>query len=103
MTEKGLLDRASATRPRESKLVVEGTGPKARSVNLAGEVIVKDPDVLGGTPVFRGTRVPFQALLDYLEGGQNLDEFIDDFPTVTREAAISALELAISVLAGQLG
>ena len=66
-------------------------------------VIVKDPDVLGGTPVFRGTRVPFRALLDYLEGGQNLDEFIDDFPTVTREAAISALELANSVLAGQLG
>jgi uncharacterized protein (DUF433 family) len=83
--------------------VLRATGPKARSVNLAGEVIVKDPDVLGGTPVFRGTRVPFQALLDYLEGGQNLDEFIDDFPTVTREAAISALELANSVLAGQLG
>jgi uncharacterized protein (DUF433 family) len=60
-------------------------------VNLSDEVIVKDPDVLGGTPVFRGTRVPFQALLDYLEGGQTLDEFIDDFPTVTREAAISAL------------
>ena len=79
------------------------TGPKARSVNLAGEVIVKDPDVLGGAPVFRGTRVPFQALLDYLEGGQNLDEFIDDFPTVTRVAAISALELANSVLTGQLG
>ena len=79
------------------------SGPKVRSVNLVGEVIVKDPDVLGGTPVFRGTRVPFQALLDYLEGGQNLDEFIDDFPTVTREAAISALELAKSVLVGQLG
>jgi uncharacterized protein (DUF433 family) len=83
--------------------VLGATGPKARSVNLAGEVIVKDPDVLGGTPVFRGTRVPFQALLDYLEGGQTLDEFIDDFPTVAREAAISALELAISVLAGHLG
>ncbi len=83
--------------------MLRATGPKARSVNLAGEVIVKDPDVLGGTPVFRGTRVPFQALLDYLEGGQNLNEFIDDFPTVTREAAMSALELAISVLTGQLG
>ena len=79
------------------------SGPRARGMNLAGEVIVKDPDVLGGTPVFRGTRVPFHALLDYLEGGQTLDEFIDDFPTVAREAAISALELAISVLAGQLG
>jgi uncharacterized protein (DUF433 family) len=89
--------------PFESKLVSRATGSKARSVNLAGEVIVKDPDVLGGSPVFRGTRVPFQALLDYLEGGQNLDEFIDDFPTVTREAAVSALELANSVLAGQFG
>ena len=71
-------------------------------VNLSHEVIVKDLDILGGTPVFRGTRVPFQALLDYLEGGETLDEFIDDFPTVSREAAISALELAKSVLVGQL-
>ena len=67
------------------------------------QVIVKDPDLLGGTPVFRGTRVPFQALLDYLEGGQTLDEFIDDFPTVTPQAAIAALELAKSVLVSQLG
>jgi uncharacterized protein (DUF433 family) len=59
----------------------------------ANQVIVKDPDILGGTPVFRGTRVPFQAMLDYLEGGQTLAEFLDDFPTVTREAAISALEI----------
>jgi uncharacterized protein (DUF433 family) len=66
-------------------------------------IIVKDQDILGGTPVFRGTRVPFQALLDYLEGGQNLDEFLDDFPTVTREAAVAALELAKSVLVSQLG
>ncbi len=66
------------------------------------EVIVKDPDILGGTPVFRGTRVPFQALIDYLEGGQNLDEFLDDFPTVKREAAIASLELAKDVLVGQL-
>jgi uncharacterized protein (DUF433 family) len=57
-------------------------------------VITRDPDILGGTPVFRGTRVPFQALLDYIEGGQTLDEFLDDFPTVTREAAIDALEHA---------
>jgi uncharacterized protein (DUF433 family) len=83
--------------------VVKATGPKAPRVNLSDEVLVKDPDILGGTPVFRGTRVPFQALLDYLEGGQTLDEFLDDFPTVTREAAISALELAKSVLVGQLG
>jgi uncharacterized protein (DUF433 family) len=59
---------------------------------VADSVITKDPDILGGTPVFAGTRVPFQALLDYLEGGDTLDEFLDDFPTVTREAAIAALE-----------
>ena len=67
------------------------------------EVIVKDAEILGGTPVFRGTRVPFQALLDYLEGGHTLDEFLDDFPTVSREAAISALEVAKSLLVGRLG
>ncbi len=66
-------------------------------------VIVRNPEILGGTAVFRGTRVPFQALLDYLEGGETLDEFLDDFPTVTREAATSALELAKSLVVGQLG
>ncbi len=69
----------------------------------ATEIIVRDPGILGGTPVFRGTRVPFQALLDYLEGGQTLDEFLDDFPTVTREAAVAALEIAKALLVGQLG
>jgi uncharacterized protein (DUF433 family) len=57
-------------------------------------IIVKDPNVLGGTPLFRNTRVPFQALLDYLEGGQRLDDFLNDFPTVSREEAIAALEEA---------
>ena len=66
-------------------------------------IIVKDPEILGGTAVFRGTRVPFQMLLDYLEGGQTLDEFLEDFPTVTREAAIAALELAKSLVVGELG
>ncbi len=67
------------------------------------DIIVRDPEILGGTPVFRGTRVPFDALLDYLEGGQNLDEFLDDFPTVSRSAAVAALESAKSLLVGQLG
>lgn len=71
-------------------------------MSRANEVIVKT-DVLGGAAVFRGTRVPFQALLDYLEGGQTLDEFLDDFPTVARAAAISTLELAKSLLVRQLG
>ena len=56
--------------------------------------IVRDPEILSGTPVFRGTRVPFQALLDYLDGGQTLEEFLDDFPTVNRESAVLVLEEA---------
>lgn len=55
--------------------------------------IVRDPKILGGAPVFRKTRVPFQALLDYLEEGQTLNDFLVDFPTVSR-AAIAALEQA---------
>jgi len=66
---------------------------QGRMASLNG-VITRDPEILGGTPVFRGTRVPFKALLDYNEGGQTLDQFLDDFPTVTHEAAIDALEHA---------
>jgi uncharacterized protein (DUF433 family) len=73
------------------------------NVPSINNVIIRDRDVLGGTPVFRGTRVPFQALLDYLEGGQTLNEFLDDFPTVTREAAIHALEHAKTLLVSELG
>ena len=63
--------------------------------------IIKDPDILGGEPVFRGTRVPFQTLLDYLEHGKTLNQFLDEFPTVTREEALAALEEAkASVFAG---
>ena len=61
-------------------------------------VIVKHPDILGGTPVFRGTRVPIQALFDYLEGGDTLEDFLEGFPTVSREAAIAALEEAKQLL-----
>lgn len=69
----------------------------------SSNVIVRDPDILGGTPVFPGTRVPFQALLDYLEGGQTLDDFLSDFPTVKREAAVNALEHAKALVVGELG
>jgi uncharacterized protein (DUF433 family) len=62
----------------------------------------RDPEILGGTPVFRGTRVPFKNLLDYLEGGHTLDEFLDEFPTVTREAAIAALEHAKNLVIAQV-
>ena len=61
-------------------------------------VIVSDPEILGGTPCFRGTRVPVDSLIDYLEGGDTLDEFLDNFPSVTRDAAIAALEEAKTLL-----
>jgi uncharacterized protein (DUF433 family) len=57
-----------------------------------------DPDILGGTPVFIGTRVPMKTLLDYLEAGDSLNEFLDHFPSVSREQAISVLELAKEML-----
>ena len=57
-----------------------------------------DPEIMGGTPVFVGTRVPFQTLLDYLEAGDTLDEFLDQFPTVTRALVVAALEQAKEAL-----
>ncbi len=57
-------------------------------------MIVADPEVMNGTPCFRGTRVPFKNLMDYLEGGHSLPEFLDQFPTITREMAVQALEEA---------
>lgn len=53
-----------------------------------------DPEILGGTPVFAGTRVPVRSLFDYLEGGESLDEFLRQFPSVKREQAIAALDVA---------
>ena len=61
-------------------------------------VIVKNPDILGGTPVSRGTRVPIQALFDYLEGGETIEDFLEGFPTVSRELAADALEEAKHLL-----
>jgi uncharacterized protein (DUF433 family) len=57
------------------------------------KLIERDPEKLGGTPVFVGTRVPVKNLFDYLEGGDSLDVFLDDFPTVTREQALGVLEV----------
>ena len=61
-------------------------------------IIVRNPEILGGTPVFRGTRVPIQTLFDYLEGGETLEDFLEGFPTVTREAALAVLEEAKQLL-----
>jgi uncharacterized protein (DUF433 family) len=57
-----------------------------------------DPETVSGTPVFTGTRVPVQNLFDYLEGGEDLDEFLDDFPSVSKENALAVLEIAKKTL-----
>ncbi len=62
-------------------------------------VIVKDPDILGGMPVFKGTRVPVKNLIDYLAAGETIDAFLDDFPTVERDQVIRFLEEAGAILA----
>jgi len=65
------------------------------------DIAHSDSDILGGTPVFVGTRVPIQSLFDYLEGGETLDEFLRQFPSVKRDQAIAALDLArVTLLAG---
>ena len=58
------------------------------------QIVHSDPDIVSGTPVFVGTRVPVQALLDYLEGGETIEEFLDDFPSVSRVQAVAFLEEA---------
>ena len=60
-------------------------------------IVVKDPEILGGIPVFRGTRVPVQNLIDYLTTGETIDAFLDDFPTVRREQVVQFLERAGAV------
>jgi uncharacterized protein (DUF433 family) len=64
--------------------------------------IIKDTNILGGEPVFRGTRVPFKILIEYLEGGETLDQFLEQYPSVSRELAVSAIEEARSSLVSQL-
>jgi uncharacterized protein (DUF433 family) len=67
-------------------------------VQTSTPVVHSDPGILGGTPVFVGTRVPVQSLFDYLEAGDTLDEFLRQFPSVRREQAVAALELARDAL-----
>ncbi|HEX8237236.1 MAG TPA: DUF433 domain-containing protein [Abditibacteriaceae bacterium] len=62
------------------------------------DLIISSPEILGGTPVFAGTRVPVQNLLDYLKAGDNINEFLDDFPSVSREQTVQVLELAKEAL-----
>ena len=66
---------------------------------MSQTVVQIDPDIQGGTPVFAGTRVPVKNLFDYLEGGESLETFLQDFPSVSREVAVAALERARLALA----
>lgn len=61
---------------------------------MAKSVVSSDPEILSGAPVFRGTRVPVQALIDYIEGGETIDDFLDGFPTVKREQVVAFLREA---------
>jgi len=61
-------------------------------------IVHSDPDIMGGVPVFQGTRVPLRNLIDYVEGGHSLDAFLDAFPTVSREQAVAALDAASDAL-----
>jgi uncharacterized protein (DUF433 family) len=70
-------------------------------MSSADSVIVKNPNILSGTPVFRGTRVPLQLLFDSLERGHTLDEFLEGYPTVSREMAIAALHEVRQFLSGK--
>lgn len=68
----------------------------------SSRIVHSDPDILGGTPVFVGTRVPVRTLLDYLEAGDSLEIFLDHFPSVSREQAIAALELAKEIASSSM-
>ena len=68
---------------------------------MTDKLIDRNPDILGGTPVFNGTRVPVRILMEHLEAGDPLDEFLDDYPTVTREQAVQLLERAHDVTVGR--
>jgi len=67
-------------------------------MSLMARAIIRDPEIMHGTPVFRGTRVPLQTLFDYLEGGETLEDFLEGFPTVSRELALQTLVEAKQLL-----
>ena len=69
---------------------------------VSESAIVKEPEILGGEPIFRGTRVPFKILMEYLEGGETLSDFLEQYPRVRRELAVAAIEEARLSLVAQL-
>ena len=76
-------------------------GSKERKTISTDSVITCDAEILSGTPVFKSTRVPIKNLIDYLEAGDSLDEFLDDFPSASRDQAIQTLEIAKEMLLTQ--
>ena len=76
-------------------------GQRSRTETIMTDKLIdRNPDILGGTPVFSGTRVPVRILMEHLEAGDRLDEFLDDYPTVTRDQAVKLLERATTALVG---
>ena len=71
-----------------------GRSPFSYHTSMKEPIITASPDIMGGTPVFAGTRVPVQTLLDYLKAGESIDDFLEGFPTVTKEQVIAFLEEA---------
>jgi uncharacterized protein (DUF433 family) len=82
----------------QQKAAEQGRTAEVRDNRSMEQAVVRDPEIMHGTPVFRGTRVPVQTLFDYLEGGETLEDFLEGFPTVTRDLAFQALEEAKQLL-----
>ena len=83
-----------STRLDRKQWIVIRTGAGLIADMKTNSVVQVDPEIMNGTPCFAGTRVPARTLIDYLEGGDTLDEFLEDFPTVSREKAVALLEEA---------
>jgi len=86
--------RATSNYSETNREVAEEIAMNAEETELLRRdaVIISDPEIMSGTPVFAGTRVPVEAMIDYLKAGDTLDEFLDQFPTVSRDRAVAALE-----------
>jgi uncharacterized protein (DUF433 family) len=98
MAWRPILTTYLALASTRASVYLRAMSPPEASVLNVSSVVHSDPEILGGTPVFVGTRVPLQNLMDYLAAGDSLDEFLEQFPSVSREQAQAALELAREVL-----
>ncbi len=99
-TNRGLCPEGTRGRDTDDWFAVGGPirQQRLRENECMAAAVIRDPEIMHGTPVFRGTRVPVQTLFDYLEGGETLENFLEGFPTVSRELAIQALEEARNLL-----